>query len=46
MQSLRKNGVPNVVIAGSPSFVFAMRVRNVLLAALPGTALWLPSLCD
>jgi tripartite ATP-independent transporter DctM subunit len=44
VQSLRKHGALNDVIAGSLPFVFAMLVMIALLTVFPGIALWLPSL--
>lgn len=44
VQSLRKHGALNDVIAGSLPFVLAMLAMIALLAAFPGIALWLPSL--
>ena len=44
VQSLRKSGALNDVIAGSLPFVLAMLAMIALLAVFPGIALWLPSL--
>jgi C4-dicarboxylate transporter DctM subunit len=44
VQSLRKSGSMHPVIMGSLPFVVAMFVMIALLAAVPGLALWLPSL--
>jgi C4-dicarboxylate transporter DctM subunit len=43
VQSLRKSGSMHPVIVGSLPFVVAMFVMIALLAAVPGLALWLPS---
>jgi C4-dicarboxylate transporter DctM subunit len=43
VQSLRKSGSMHPVIMGSLPFVVAMFVMIALLAAVPGLALWLPS---
>jgi C4-dicarboxylate transporter DctM subunit len=43
VQSLRKSGSMHPVIMGSLPFVVAMFARIALLAAVPGLALWLPS---
>jgi TRAP-type C4-dicarboxylate transport system permease large subunit len=43
VQSLRKSGALNDVIAGSLPFVLAMLAMIALLAVFPGIALWLPS---
>lgn len=44
VQSLRKAGSMTAVIIGALPFVAAMLVMVVLLALLPGIALWLPNL--
>ncbi len=46
VQSLRKGGSLNDVMAGSAPFVVVMLALIALLAAFPGIALWLPSLFD
>ncbi|QNN56121.1 TRAP transporter large permease [Diaphorobacter ruginosibacter] len=43
VQSLRKSGSMNAVIVGSLPFVAAMFVMLLLLALVPGLALWLPT---
>jgi len=43
VQSLRKSGSMQAVINGSMPFVLALFVMIGLLAAVPGLALWLPS---
>jgi C4-dicarboxylate transporter DctM subunit len=43
VQSLRKSGSMHPVIMGSLPFVVAMFAMIALLAAVPGLALWLPS---
>ena len=43
VQSLRKSGSMNAVIVGSLPFVAAMFVMLLLLALVPGIALWLPT---
>jgi C4-dicarboxylate transporter DctM subunit len=43
VQSLRKGGSLNDVIAGSFPFVLAMFAMLALLVAFPGLALWLPA---
>ena len=46
VQSLRKGGSMNDVMAGSAPFVVVMLLLIALLAAYPGIALWLPSLFE
>lgn len=44
VQSLRKSGSMNAVILGSLPFVAVMFLMLLLLALIPGMALWLPNL--
>jgi C4-dicarboxylate transporter DctM subunit len=44
VQSLRRSGTLNDVIAGSLPFVVIMLLMIALLAAFPGLAMWLPGL--
>ena len=46
VQSLRKAGSMTAVIIGAMPFVAAMLVMVVLLALVPGIALWLPNLAS
>ncbi len=46
VQSLRKSGSMNDVMIGSFPFVVMMMALIALLAAVPGIALWLPSLFE